>query len=81
MAHFKSNDLQNFQFTYSGYGHYKVIYYNRKRGDYWVAIIDDMTLIDATLNAEVAKAKDINLLYNAVKRKGTHYKANGERIN
>lgn len=80
MARFHSDDLHNFSFRFSGYGHYEVTYTTDQRGDFWKATINDMTLIDATKNAEIAKVKDIQALCNAVKRNGTHYRSNGERI-
>jgi hypothetical protein len=74
----KANDLSAFSFRFSGYGHYKVCY-TTMRGDYYVNTIDDMTLIDATKNAEWAKVKDIEALRDACKR-GTHYNKAGEII-
>ena len=75
----RANDLSGFLFKFAGYGHYKVTY-RTKRGDYWVAVIDDMTIIDATKNAEFVKRKDIDHLRNLVKSKGTHYSINGAII-
>lgn len=77
----KANDLSNFTFERKGSGCYKVTYTTPQRGDYWVAIINDMTTIDDTLNAEWAKRKDIEHLRDIVKREGTHYSSNGKRIN
>lgn len=68
----RANDLSNFTFVPSGYGVYKVIY-TTGRGDRWIALITDMELIDATKNAEWAKAKDIRALRDAVKSNGKHY--------
>ena len=69
----KANDLSQFEFEQIGSGCYKVKYETRFRGDYWVASITDMTLIDATKNAEWAKLKDIKHLRDVVKAKGAHY--------
>lgn len=80
MARFKSDDLHNFSFRFASYGAYLVTYTTDTRGDYWQARIEDMTLIDATKNADVARVKDIQALYNAVKRNGTHYRYDGTRI-
>lgn len=68
----KANDLSMFKFLKVSSGAYRV-QYETKRGDYYVARIEDMTLIDATKNAEYAKCRDIQNLKNAVKRLGTHY--------
>lgn len=73
----KANDLSRFIFNLAGYGHYRVTYITG-RGDYWRALIDDMTSIDATKNAEWAKVADIEHLRDICKRKGTHYHANGQ---
>lgn len=75
----KSNDLSCFQFCKTSSGCYRVTYTTPFRGDYWVNTINDMTLIDATKNAECAKIADIKHLRNAVKR-GAHYSSKGQRI-
>lgn len=77
----KANDLSRFKFRFVGSGHYKVWYITPVRGDYWVAFVTDMTLIDATKNAEHAKVADIEHLRNVVKRIGIHYSRTGKRIN
>lgn len=74
----KANDLSQFSFRPTGSGQYRVVYFTISRGDYWVAYINDMTLIDATKNAEWAKVSDIKALRDAVKRKGIHYDKNGD---
>lgn len=76
----KANDLHNFRFEKTSAGQYKVTYKTENRGDYWVAKINDMWLIDATKNAEWAKAKDIEHLRNVVKKEGTHWSKCGWRI-
>ena len=75
----KANDLSQFTFKLVGYGHYRVTY-TTNRCDYYVAVVTDMPLIDATKNAEYAKLVDIKRLRDLVKRIGTHYRYNGERI-
>lgn len=77
----KANDLSGFEFRISGSGHYKVTYTNPVRGDYYVATINDMEIIDETYNAEWAKAKDIQHLHYLVRLHGTHYSSKGKRIN
>ena len=76
----KANDLSNFSFLLVGSGHYRVTY-KTWRGDFWRALITDMTIIDATKNAEWAKVADIKHLRNLCKRTGTHYHANGQPFN
>lgn len=76
----KANDLSMFDFELAGYGHYKVTYKTPKRGDYYVAVIDDMQLIDDTYRADWAKAKDIEFLRRKVVADGTHYGKNGNRL-
>lgn len=76
----KANDLHNFSFTKVSSGCYKVTYITDNRGDFWIAYINDMTLIDATKNAEWAKAKDIEILRDEVKRCGKHYNSHGQVI-
>lgn len=75
------NDLSAFTFKQAGYGHYKVIYTTPIRRDYWVATIDDVTLIDATKNIEYPKAVSITALRSVAKYKGAHYSKRGKRIN
>ncbi|PTL34619.1 hypothetical protein C7120_08960 [Prevotella sp. oral taxon 376] len=76
----KRNDLSQFTFELVSSGCYRVHYFTEKRGDFWVYGIHDMLIIDATLHAEVAKAKDIKALRDIVKRNGTHYHANGKEF-
>jgi hypothetical protein len=76
----KANDLHNFRFEYAGSGCVRVTYVTEKRGDYWSAYIHDMGIIDATKNAEWAKAKDIEWLRYLVIHQGAHYSYNGKRL-
>lgn len=76
----KANDLHQFKFYKVSYGCYRVTYTTEKRGDYWTANICDMPMIDATLNAEWAKAQDIENLRKFVKLHGAHYSRYGERL-
>ena len=79
-SYIRRNDLSNFTFEFAGYGHYRVTYTTPKRGDYWRATLSDMPLIDATKNADIAKATDIMLLRSIVIRKGSHYNKDGVRL-
>ena len=76
----RANDLSGFEFRFKSSGCYQVTYTTPNRGDYWVADITDMELIDFTKNAEWAKKKDIEHLRSVVKRLGTHYSHDGKRI-
>lgn len=76
----KSNDLSRFKFERNGSGCYRVIYTTPVRGDYYVAEINDMWLIDATKNAEYAKLSDILRLRAVVIRKGVHYSSRGGKL-
>lgn len=76
----KANDLHNFRFEPNGYGCYKVTYYTENRGDYYTTIISDMTIIDATKNAEWAKVRDIEWLRHVVIVKGRHYSSKGKKL-
>ena len=55
----KANDLSQFSFNFSGYGHYRVVYTTPSMRYMYIATISDMTVIDATKNAECAKLDDI----------------------
>lgn len=39
--------LSDFNFQFSGYGHYRVSYTSPATGKQWSTVISDMTLIDA----------------------------------
>lgn len=69
-----------FAFEKAGYGHYWVVYLSPKRGDYWRALIDDMTLIDDTLNADNATAAAYKRLRRRVQATGAHYNKHGQII-
>lgn len=72
----KANDLSQFSFRLVCAGHYRVTY-TTERGDFYIALVTDMPIIDATKNAEYAKLSDIKHLRNIVKRNGKHYHSNG----
>ena len=73
--------IQSHQFSFrpDGYGAYKVKYETR-RGDFWQARIEDMTLVDATKNTDAPTQRAFRELRDAVKLNGTHYSKNGEAI-
>lgn len=74
----KRNDLSQFNFKLVGSGCYRVTYTTGRRGDFWIADINHLHIIEATLHADIAKAKDIEHLRYIVKREGVHYHANGK---
>lgn len=49
--------IEDFDFRFIGYGHYKVKYTSPNTGKFWVTTTNDMTLIDATKNAEQQNKK------------------------
>jgi len=57
----------DFQFSFSGYGHYKVTYISPVTYKEWSTITHDMPLIDATKNSEAPKKIDLIRLKNACK--------------
>ena len=80
MSHFKSNDLHNFTFRFSGKGAYTVVYRTDIRGDYWRAYITDMGIIDAILHSDYVRSADLERLYYLVKLHGCHYDLFGNQI-
>jgi hypothetical protein len=52
----------DFQFFFSGHGHYKVIYTSPITNRIWTKVTDDMPLIDATKNEDAPKRKDLEML-------------------
>jgi len=59
--------LSNFNFQFSGYGHYKVTYTSPNTGKNWTKTINDMTLIDATKNEDYPKQMDLKRLKKIIK--------------
>jgi hypothetical protein len=54
--------ISDFNFQFSGYGHYKVTYFSPVTGKSWTATTSNMPLIDATKNTENPKKVDLNAL-------------------
>jgi hypothetical protein len=52
----------DFYFEYAGHGHYYVTYTSPVTGKKWSTLTDDMTIIDATKNADNPKIKDLENL-------------------
>lgn len=67
-------ELSDFQFIFSGHGHYRVIYTSPITLNKWSNVTSNMPLIDATKNAdEYPLRRDLNILKEMCK-KGTLYK-------
>ena len=60
-------ELSDFQFEPKSHGCYKVTYTSPVTHKTWSAIIDDMTIIDATKNAFEPKRRDLDILKSIVK--------------
>jgi hypothetical protein len=63
-------ELSDFNFTFNGYGHYKVTYTSPFTGKKWSKVISDMTIIDQTKNSDNPLKKDLNILKSIVKANG-----------
>ena len=59
--------ISNFNFQFAGYGHYKVTYTSAVTGKSWTKTINDMTIIDATKNADAPTKLALNNLKSIVK--------------
>lgn len=73
-------NYSNFDFERIGFGAYKVTYTTPCRGDYWVARVDCMPLIDDTKNADEPTQAAWQRLRAHVRYNGTHYGKNGEML-
>lgn len=61
--------ISDFEFRVAGYGHYRVTYTSHVTGKQWSTVINDMTLIDATKNADEPKQKNLEALKWVCKNK------------
>ena len=77
MAHYS---ILQFRFESAGTGAYNVTYTTPERGDYYKAMIEDMTLTDATYRSDEPTQQALRELANAVRIRGTHYSKRGEEI-
>jgi hypothetical protein len=57
----------DFDFRIVGHGHYRVTYTSPVTFKTWTAVTDDMTLIDATKNADAPLIKDLKALKRVCK--------------
>lgn len=62
-------NIYDFKFQISGYGHYKVTYTSPTTGKQWTTKTNDMSLIDATKNADEPKQKDLDALKRICKNR------------
>ena len=60
-------EKSDFNFSYSGFGHYIVTYTSAKTGKKWSKVIDQMDLIDRTKNEDNPKKKDLEILKYIIK--------------
>jgi hypothetical protein len=66
-------DILDFKFSFSGYGHYKVIYKSPVTLKSWSIITNNIHLIDATKNADEPLISNLNKLKSLCKS-GTRIK-------
>lgn len=59
--------ITDFDFQYSGYGHYIVTYTSPNTRKKWAKSTNDMPLIDDTKNSESPKIKDLETLKRVCK--------------
>ena len=59
--------LSDFNFRFSGHGHYKVTYQSPVTGKKWTTTTTDMELIDATKNADDPKKVNLKRLKSICK--------------
>lgn len=57
-----SISLSDFNFKFTGYGHYKVTYTSPITGKQWTTTTNNMPLIDDTKNSDNPKIKDLKRL-------------------
>lgn len=69
-----------FDFTFKSYGAYEVRFTFPVRGDYYVGIVKDMTLIDSTKNEEEPLQSALKQLKFYLECRGAHYTKYGDRI-
>lgn len=60
----------DFEFWPLSYGRYRVSYTSPVTGKQWTAVVEDMTLIDATRNTDFPKQKDLEALKRFIKTNG-----------
>lgn len=66
----KQITLSDFDFEFSGYGHYMVTYTSPATGKQWRKKTSDMRLIDSTKNSDCPKISDLQQLKKLCKKQG-----------
>ena len=61
--------ISDFEFEFSGYGHYRVTYCSPVTGKLFSNVTNNMVLIDQTKNSNSPKVKDLNFLKSFCKNK------------
>lgn len=77
MKNYNAISLIDFSFIRESAGHYYVQFTSRNTLNSWHALVTDMTLIDATRNAEHPRRDDLVRLRNYCKRFGNKYDRHG----
>ena len=75
----KRKDLSQLEIRQVSYGLYRVKY-TTKRGDYYVAKINDVELIEKAKDFAFRTNADIKRLTDHVRMMGDHFRKNGEEI-
>ena len=65
--------LSDFDFSFTGYGHYKVTYQSPKTGKKWSKVTTDTQLIDATKNEDNPTKKSLTQLKRLCKGVSNYY--------
>lgn len=59
---YRAIQLSDFNFKFTGHGHYKVTYFSPNTSSSWSRTTTDMQLIDTTKNEDYPKQKDLKQL-------------------
>lgn len=75
----KTKDLSQFEIRQTDYGLYSVKY-TTNRGDYYIAKINDVELIEKAKDSYMRTNADIKRLADHVRMMGDHFRKTGEEI-
>ena len=75
----KTKDLSQFEISPIAYGLYSVKY-TTNRGDYYIAKINNVELIEKAKDSYMRTKADIKRLADHVRLMGDHFRKNGEEI-
>ena len=64
---YRAIEKSDFNFKFTGHGHYKVTYFSPKTNNSWSRTTTDMHLIDLTKNEDYPKKKDLQQLKSFIK--------------